>query len=367
MSKVYFWNLRTTRKSPHALKMKKLLKQSGLNAIIDPGNLVALKVHFGESGNTGYLNALNLRPIVDFLKKAGAKPFFTDTSTLYVGDRGESVSHGLLAARHGYDPNVVGAPVMFADGLRGEYETTIPYAGEHISEAHVGGMFMETDMMVTLNHVKGHGLAGYGGAIKNIGMGCASKKGKMHIHVSTGPHLHPEKCTGCGVCITECAAKALDLDDEGKIIMGGKCTGCGRCFLSCRYGAISIDWKSDVDIFTKRLIEYNKAILDNLKRPAMHINFLMNITPDCDCHGYSDAPICPDLGVMISSDPVAVDQASLDMINAAPPLYPSRLPDGLSKGDDKFKALAPDTPDSFGLKYAEEIGLGSRNYKLVTI
>lgn len=367
MSKVYFWNLRTSRKSPHALKMKKLLKESGLNAIVDPGNLVALKVHFGESGNTGYLNALSLRPIVDFLKKAGAKPFFTDTSTLYVGDRGESVSHGLLAARHGYDPNLTGAPVMFADGLRGEHEVTVPYAGSHISEAFVSGLIMESDMLVTLNHVKGHGLAGYGGAIKNVGMGCASKKGKMHIHVSTGPKLKPEKCIGCGVCIEECAAGALDLDEDGGIIMNGECTGCGRCFLSCRYKAIIIDWKRDVNEFTKRLIEYNKAILDKLKRPAMHINFLINITPDCDCHGYSDAPVCPDLGVMISSDPVAIDQASLDMINSAPPLYPSRLPDGLSQGDDKFKALTPETPDNFGLRYAEKIGLGSRNYKLITI
>lgn len=349
------------------MRMKKLLKQSGLNAIIDPGNLVALKVHFGESGNTCYLNALNLRPIVDFLKKAGAKPFFTDTSTLYVGERGESVSHGLLAARHGYDPNVIGAPVLFADGLRGEYEVSIPYKGNHISEAHVGGMIIEADMLVTLNHVKGHGLAGYGGAIKNIGMGCASKKGKMHVHVSTGPKLKPENCTGCGVCISECAAGALDLDEEGQIMMSGKCTGCGRCFLSCRYNAITIDWKRDIGEFTNRLIEYNKAILDHLRRPAMHINFLVNISPDCDCHGYSDAPICPDLGVMVSSDPVAVDQASLDMINAAPPLYPSRLPDGLSQGDDKFKALVPEAPDGFGLKYAEKIGLGSRNYKLVTI
>ncbi|WP_320171492.1 DUF362 domain-containing protein [Maridesulfovibrio sp.] len=367
MSKVYFWNLRTSSKSPHALRMKKLLKQSGLNAIVDPGNLVALKIHFGESGNTGYLNALILRPIVEFLKKAGAKPFFTDTSTLYVGDRGESVSHGLLAARHGYDPNVIGAPVLFADGLRGEYQVTVPYKGNYISEAYVGGMFMEADMLVTLNHVKGHGLAGYGGAIKNVGMGCASKKGKMHVHASTGPKFAPENCVGCGVCVSECAAGALDLDDDGIVKMSGKCTGCGRCFLSCRYKAIVIDWKRDVGEFTNRLIEYNKAILDKLKRPAMHINFLQNITPDCDCHGYSDAPICPDLGVMISSDPVAVDQASLDMINAAPPLYPSRLPEGLSQGDDKFKALAPEAPDGFGLKYAEKIGLGSRNYKLITI
>ncbi len=367
MSDVFFWNLRTTPNAPYSKKIERLLSKSGLDSIVDEGDLVALKVHFGESGNTGYINPVNLRPLVDFLLKSGTKPFFTDTNTLYVGDRGESVSHALVAARHGYDPNNIGAPVIIADGLKGEHEVTIPYEGKYISEAYVGGSIMESDMLVTVNHVKGHGLAGYGAAIKNIGMGCASKRGKMHIHITTGPKLVAEKCTGCKVCISECAANALQLDINSRISMIGNCTGCGRCFLSCKHDAIIIDWKTDVVEFTNRLIEYNKAILDNFKKPAIHINFLTNISPECDCHGYTDTPICPDLGIMISSDPVAIDQASLDMINDAPPIYPSKLPNGLNSGDEKFRALAPSTPKYFGLDYAEEIGLGSRKYTLINI
>jgi len=253
-----------------------------------------------------------------FIRKCGAKPFLTDTNTLYVGQRGESVSHSLQAAAHGYDPNVLGAPVIIADGLKSGNERAVPCPGRHFEFAYLGGDIVDADMMVTVSHFKGHDLAGFGGAIKNVGMGCATRKGKMQQHCGLGPAIHPEHCTGCGQCVAVCSHGALTLDLNSKIsIDRNKCAGCAACFLVCRSGGLEVDWRVDVNTFLERMAEYAAATLLTRSRRTLHLSFIQQVSPGCDCTGFSDAPICPDLGLLASWNPVALDQACLDMVNQA--------------------------------------------------
>jgi uncharacterized Fe-S center protein len=367
-SPVYFWNLRASRKAPFDKRMRSLLKAAGADTLIAEGDLAAIKLHFGEQGTTGFLRPLWIRAIVDFLAHAGARPFLTDASTLYVGQRGEAVSHSMCAAMHGWDPLMIGAPVIIADGLKGRDETAVPVGGRHIEDAYIASAVAEADFLVSVNHFKGHELAGYGGALKNLGMGCASKKGKMHQHFSTGPEITAENCTGCGSCVLACAAAALSLDDTGRIALDAeRCVGCGGCFVACRHGALNVNWKIGVQEFLERMMEYTLAVLKTKRTPCLHVNFVMDVVPDCDCVGFTDAPICPDIGVLASLDPVAVDQASMDLVSAAPALYPSQLPFGLPPGRNKFRAIHQHVPEAMGLDYAEALGLGSREYELIPL
>jgi hypothetical protein len=366
---VFFWNLRASMKAPMHKRMRALLKACGGHKLINEGDLTAVKIHFGEQGVTGFLRPLWVKAITDFITESGGKPFLTDASTLYVGQRGEAVSHHLCAARHGWDPLVLGAPVIIADGLKGGDETPVSVGGKHIKDAYIASGVADADFFVSVNHFKGHELAGFGGALKNIGMGCASKRGKMQQHFSTGPNLNPDNCEGCGSCVKACKTGALYLDEstEKIAIHAEKCVGCGGCFVACRHGALEVNWKIGVQEFLERMMEYALAVMKTKQGPCLHVNFVMDVVPDCDCVGFTDAPICPDIGVLASLDPVAVDQASMDLVNAAPPLYPSQLPFGVTPGQPKFAAIHQHVPEHMGLDYAEAIGLGSREYNLVNL
>lgn len=367
-SNVYFWDLRTTLKSPFDKRLEKLLKNVGVREFINEGDLAAVKIHFGEKGTTGFIRPLWLKPIIEFFTKAGAKPFLTDASTLYVGQRGEAVSHQMCAAHHGWDPLVLGAPVIIADGLKGNSETAVPVGGKHIDEAYIGADIAEADLLISVNHFKGHELAGYGGAIKNIGMGSASKRGKMHQHYSTGPVVVPENCKGCEQCTKICKPGALTLDNNGTIQLNPeRCIGCGGCFLACKTGALQIDWKIGIQEFLERMMEYTVGVIKTKDRPCLHINFVVDVVPDCDCVGFTDQPLCPNIGILASFDPVAIDQASLDLVDAAQPLFPSKLPQSTTPGDPKFLAIHSHCPPDFGLDYAAQLGLGTRSYELIKV
>lgn len=367
-SNVYYWNLRATMKQPFHKRMARLLKAVGLSEIIAENDLTALKLHFGEGGTTGFLRPLWLTPIIDAVKEAGAKPFLTDASTLYVGQRGEAVSHSLQAARHGFDAMTLGAPVIIADGLKGGYQEAVPVEGKHLDVAYIAGDIAAADSFISINHFKGHELAGYGGSLKNIGMGCASKQGKMQQHTTTGPAPNQDNCVGCGSCVSVCAPGALKLDLNDRITIElEKCVGCGGCFLACKTGGLVVNWKTDVVHFLEKMMEYTAAVLLPKKGRHLHINFVMDVVPDCDCVGYTDLPICPNLGVFVSTDPVACDQACMDMVNAALPLAGGKLPVECQPGENKFRALHPHVPEDFGLGYAESLGLGTREYTLTKI
>ena len=367
MSKVYFWNLRASRRMTYEQRLKKLLKSLDLGARLEPGMLTAVKVHFGEGGTTGFVSPLWLKPIVDFIRKTGARPFLTDTNTLYVGNRGEAVSHHLQAAVHGFDPNVLGAPVIIADGLKSSNQRLINYPGRQLKEFYLAGDIVDCDFLVNVSHFKGHELSGFGGALKNLAMGCATRQGKMHQHCGLGPKVNQEHCKGCSMCVQVCAPGALSLEDETARLDPEKCVGCAACFLACRSGALNINWETEVNAFMERMTEYAAAVLSLKKEKSAHISFIFNVTPDCDCPGFSDAPVCPDLGVLVSDDPVALDKACLDLVNSAQPLYPSALPEGVQPGEDKFRAAHPRTNGEHALEYARELGLGELEYELINI
>jgi hypothetical protein len=365
--RVYFWDLETSFKAPFETRMRRLLKATGLASNVKSSDLVALKLHFGEKGCTSFIQPRFLEPIVSFLRKAGAKPFFTDSSTLYAGHRFEAVSHALLAARHGFDPNVLAAPVLIADGLRGEYQVQVKGPGQHFSSCSLAGMILEADLLLNLSHFTGHGLSGFAGALKNLAMGCASRQGKMQQHCGLGPKLRQDRCQGCGLCLQACAPGALSLSSAGSICLQQQlCTGCGLCLQACQHKALDIDWQQDPDLLLQRMAEYAKAVLQGLPRPALHLNFLLQISPECDCTGHSRPAICPDLGLLASFDPVALDQASLDLVNQAP-WSPAAAGGANAEATDKFQALHPAVQGTDLLEYAQSLKAGQRKYCLVKI
>jgi uncharacterized Fe-S center protein len=363
-SDVFFWNLRTSMKSPYEKRVKRLISRSKVFRSMASNDLVAVKIHFGEAGGTGFVAPLWVAPILSVLIKAGAKPFLADTNTLYVGHRHEGVSHGMVAARHGFDPMILGAPVVIADGVKSGNERDVPFEGGHFRSCSIAGDFVDADALVSLNHFKGHILAGFGGALKNLAMGCATVKGKMQQHCGMGPSIQTENCTGCGSCVAACLFEALSLRRKKAVIDREKCVGCGACMHECTYGALMIEWKANTPLFLERMVEYAGAALSVHSKTA-HISVVTRVSPGCDCEGHSDAPICQDIGVLASADPVAIDQAALDLVNQAPPLHPSALPKGLVSGDDKFMAMHPDIDGRHALVYAERLGLGSRDYRLL--
>ncbi len=365
-SPVYFWNLRASSKAPYELRIRKLLKQSRVASLLNPGDLVAVKTHFGEKGTTAFVSALQIKPIVDFLRKSGVKTFLTDTNTLYIGRRGESVSHALQAAEHGFDPMITGAPVIIADGLKSSNQISVPGPGKHFEHAYLAGDILDADFMISITHFKGHELTGYGGTLKNLGMGCATRQGKMQQHCCLGPRLNPKKCIQCGDCVEVCSPGALSVTEDGSLALDQEaCIGCAACLLTCRHGGLTVDWDVDLRQFVERMVEYAGALLSCFAQPLLHLAFVQDITPGCDCIGFSDAPICPDQGVLASYDPVALDSACLDLVNQAPCLAQSPLPPECRPGMDKFKALHPQSQPEHGLEYAEGLGLGTRSYQLI--
>ncbi|MGM0645328.1 MAG: DUF362 domain-containing protein [Thermodesulfobacteriota bacterium] len=366
---VYFWNLRTSRKAPFDVRLRRLAKRVGLNTCFEPGQFVALKVHFGERGTTGFVPPLWLRPFSRFVTKAGGRAFFTDTNTLYLGQRGEAVSHSLLAAEHGFDPNVLGAPVIVADGLRSSHETAVPYVGRHIQTAYLAGDIVAADCLVVLSHFKGHDLAGFGGALKNMAMGCASRRGKLQQHSGLAPHVDSHRCTACGQCLAVCPVGALTLPIEARAVVcdTSRCIGCAACLLACRRGALQVHWAHSGHAFQERMAEYAAAVVRSFSQPVVYVNFVMQVTPGCDCIGFSDAPVCSDIGVLASLDPVALDQACVDMVNTASGNPASALPQTYRPEDDIFQTLHPNTDGQYLLAYAAELGLGSREYECVVL
>ncbi len=365
---VFFWDLRASHKAPFDLRIRRLLKSVRIASKIQSGDLVALKIHFGEKGSTGFIPPLYIKPIIEFLRKCGCQPFLTDTNTLYVGERDNSVSHSLLAAKHGFDPNVLGAPVIIADGLKSKCEVVHHGQGNHFDTFYLAGDIARADFLINLSHFKGHEICGFGGALKNLGMGCATRQGKMQQHCRLGPRLRPDKCRGCGLCLEVCRPKALYLTEKGTVDIDRElCLGCAACLPVCKYGGLEVDWEKEGKGLWERMSEYAQAVLEQFSKQVLHINFVICVSPACDCVPYTDAPLCPDLGILASYDPVAVDQACLDLVNRAPSIYPGAEKADLSDCQDKFQALYPNSYGDYGLEYAQRIGLGSREYELISL
>jgi uncharacterized Fe-S center protein len=314
MSKVYFSDFRSRNSQENKIsKIEKLFQVVELQNVVNKKDLTAIKLHFGEKGNDSYISPVFVRQIVDGVKKAGAKPFLTDTNTLYYGSRHNAVEHLNTAVLHGFDYAVAGAPLIIADGITGDNEIEIEIDLKHFKTVKIAGDIERSDSMIVLSHFKGHGMSGFGGAIKNLAMGCASSKGKLEQHECAKP-LMSERCIGCGECIQSCPVSAMYLKNEKSTINYEKCIACNNCLLTCPESLIDLDWTS-IKPFIEKITEYAYGAVKNKQNKVCYINFLMDITPDCDCVPWSDSPIVPDIGILASIDPVAIDVASYHLVN----------------------------------------------------
>lgn len=448
-SKVYYTNLRTKPGMSLLKKLRNLVKAAGIENINFEGQYTAIKLHFGEPGNMAYIRPNYVATVVDLLNSLGAKTFLTDANTLYKGRRDNAVDHLKSAMVNGFNPIQVNCNVIIADGLKGTNYAAIPVEGAKYCRApKIGQAVADADIIISMSHFKGHEQAGFGGALKNLGMGCASIAGKLELHSSSQPKVNAQKCIGCKICEKNCNHSAITVGpDKLAVIDYEKCVGCGQCVALCQYeGAVLASWDTS-EVLNYKIAEYTKAVLKD--KPHFHISFIMNVSPECDCWGHNDIAIVPDLGMLASFDPVALDQACADLVNSAPAINGwiakpasspasaegtscatgatgttgtavlegtsctsgTTAPDGTSCAtgtaapdgtactsrttasdcccsnhghdhshehaacdsvhvaapEDKFKIIHPDTDWQAGLRYAEELGIGTRQYELVTV
>ena len=347
-------------------KIKALCLAAGLENMVDPGDLTAVKVHFGEVGNDAFVSPIHVADIVKEIEKTGAKPFLTDTNTLYLGGRRNSVDHAKTAAMHGFCYPVFNCPVIIADGLRGQSFIERDVYGKHFDSVKIASDIVSADSLVVVSHFKGHEAAGFGGALKNLGMGCASNEGKREQH-TTRPRILEEECVICGACINACPEFCISIEGTSVAIDLERCIGCLMCMNTCPEHAIDLDWQDDGVIFVERMIEYAAGTIKNKIGKAFYINFLTNITPHCDCTPWNDIPFVPDIGILASRDPVALDKACFDLVNAERGVVGSLLPDHHQAGEEKFTRVWPGTNPELQISYAQEMGIGRGEYRLIEI
>lgn len=353
-SKVYF--VRTREKESNeslTRKLRRLYEETDLGSLVKEDDFVAIKMHFGEEGGVGFIRPFLAGEVVSLVKKKGGKPFLTDTATLYTGKRLNAVDHLCLAGQHGFSLETVGAPIIIGDGLVGEHQVSLKTGKDFPARAHLAGISRVSNVIIGLAHAKGHLLTGYGGAIKNIGMGLAGRGGKLAQHSGMLPQVIFSECKGCRACLEWCPADALGIKDGKMSINADKCYGCGECFAVCASKAIEIVWDEASPQLQKKIAGYADIILKDKK--SGFINFATHITRHCDClGGEMGEPITPDVGILSSLDPVALDTATIEMINR-------------SAGEDIFKKYWENIDYTVQLEYGEKYGIGSRSYQLIEL
>ena len=371
-AKVYFSDLRCRPGVNLLQKLSRLVRAAGMEQIDFQHKLVAIKMHFGEPGNLAFLRPNYAKAVADEVKRLGGVPFLTDCNTLYPGRRKNALEHLDAAYENGFSPLSTGCQVIIGDGLRGNDDVEVPVEGaEHITTAKIGKAVMEADVVISLSHFKGHEQTGFGGAIKNLGMGCGSRRGKMEQHAAGKPKVKQSRCVGCRKCLTQCAHSAIEFGGDGKAsINWNKCVGCGRCIAVCNTDAIRPGSDAAMEELACRMAEYAKAVVDG--RPQFHISLVIDVSPYCDCHGENDVPILPDVGMFASFDPVALDQACADACLRQQPIPGSHLDEemhreGFCDHHDPFINSMPDTDWRVCLAHCEKIGVGTRAYELIQV
>ena len=368
-SKVYFTDFRTQLDVSLTEKLQKLCRRAGIGDIDFDGKFVAIKMHFGELGNLSFLRPNYAKAVADVVKELGGRPFLTDCNTLYPGSRKNALDHLYNAEVNGFNSMTTGCYVIIADGLKGTDEVTVLVPnGEYCKEAIIGHALYDADVIISLSHFKGHEMTGFGGAIKNIGMGGGSRAGKMIQHNDGKPSVDPELCRSCKICARECGSDAISYDTGKAVIDQELCKGCGRCIGACAFDAIHPNNDSATEALCCKMAEYTAAIVNG--KPSFHISLIMDVSPNCDCHGENDAPILPDIGMLASFDPVALDQACADLCLEAEPIRNSQLGDHLAQENwhhhhDHFLDSNPNVHWKETLEHGEKIGLGSREYELI--
>ena len=296
-------------------KVDKLFEAAGFDKLIYPDDPVALKIHFGEPGNTAYLKPRQVKPIADRIMAVGGKPFYTDCNTLYKGPRNNTKDHLQVAKDHGFMKEQAGADAVISE--ENDFEV-IDVSLKHFKKVYIGGAAARAKVLIALTHFKGHDTTGFGGALKNIGMGLGTRLGKLRMH---------QDCKNCPQAKTCQKNKTIE---------------------SC--------WVGSPTLVQEKIVEYVFGAVKNKR--AGYINFITSVSPNCDCYDHSDPPIVPDIGVLASDDPVAIDQISVDLVNQT---------EGRIESKDKFRALYPNVDWTVQLEYAEKIGLGSRKYEIIKL
>ncbi|TAL39111.1 MAG: DUF362 domain-containing protein [Spirochaetes bacterium] len=366
MSMVYFADFRCNSKDNVFSKVRKLFLKAGFGACLQEKDFVAIKTHFGEYGNLAFIPAPVLKTIVEMVTGAGGRPFLTDSNTLYRGSRSNALDHLRNAAMNGFLLETAGAPVIIADGLRGNDFRTVPAKGKYFKDIKIASAIHDADAVVVVSHVKGHELYGFGGAIKNLAMGCAPPAGKQMLHSDMKPKVKEALCTACNACVRRCPSDAIIINARKKAeINQDACISCGECTVICPNEAVPVLWKTDFKPLHERSGEYVKAMIDTKPGKWMFFNFIMNVSPQCDCYYWNDTPVVPNLGILASTDPVAIDMASADLINRAAPMPGSKIA-GKDPSKDNLQALY-DIDWKYQLQYAEKIGMGTCGYEIVEI
>jgi len=367
-SPVFYTPARGNSRRNKFTRLGELVERVGLAGRFDPGDLIAVKVHWGEPGNADFLSPVFTRQLVGVLTGAGTRPFVTDSNTLYRGGRHRAPENLEAAAANGFTQQTLGCPVIVADGLRGFDYREVPVAGRHVQSARVASAIAEADGLVVVSHVKGHMVFGFGGALKNLGMGCSAAAAKQFLHADVRPRVKSEDCVGCGHCAAHCAFDAIGLvpgsRGKGRVarVDPDRCAGCGECLVVCPEEAIPIDWGDDYDGCQEKSAEYARAAVAGKESRTVYFNFVVSVTPDCDCCSWSDAPLVPDIGYLASHDPVAIDLASVELVNGFTG-FPDRYP--VPSGDHFREVHGVDWMVS--LRHAAALGLGNLEYDLVEV
>lgn len=367
-SKVYYTDLRVKNGDNLLTKLQRLIKTAGIGAIDFGGKYVAIKMHFGEPGNLAFLRPNYAKAVADVVKELGGKPFLTDCNTLYVGGRKNALDHLDSANLNGFNSITTGCQILIADGLKGTDEELVPVAGgEYVKEAKIGRAIMDADIFISLSHFKGHEATGFGGTLKNIGMGCGSRAGKMEMHSAGKPHIDQDLCIGCKQCAKICAHGAPQFEDKKAFIDHNKCVGCGRCIGVCPKDAVLPASDESNDILNCKIAEYTKAVIDG--RPNFHISLVIDVSPYCDCHAENDAAIVPNVGMFASFDPVALDLACAEAVNKQPVIKNSLLGDKMETEPhhDHFHTVSPETNWESSIEHGVKIGIGQKEYELIQV
>ncbi|MFA6349929.1 MAG: DUF362 domain-containing protein [Candidatus Omnitrophota bacterium] len=354
-SKVYF--IRVSQADPVnvvADKLRTLIDNSGVLNFSAKGQKIAVKMHFGEEGNTGFVRPEYLRCICEYLNLKGSNPFLADTNTLYRGKRTNSADHLKLAYGHGFIRENVGAEVIIPDDSVDDAVMDLRINQKFIKVAKIARLFIDADCIVGVSHFKGHIMTGFGGALKNLGMGCASRVGKLMQHSDVAPIVYEDKCIGCGECKKICPVNAIHIENKKSVIDGLKCIGCASCIAVCHYSAIDVNWESGGNILQEKMVEFASAVMKSKKGRLGFFSFATKITKECDCIAKDDPRIAPDVGIFSSTDPVSIDKASFDMVNSA-------------CEKDIFREIHPNRNGLKQLEYAQELGLGSLDYELIEL
>lgn len=371
-AKVYFTDLRAKSGDNLLQKLERLIRTAGIDTIDFEKKMVAIKLHFGEPGNLSFLRPNYAKVVADVVKSLGGLPFLTDCNTLYVGRRKNALEHMDAAYENGFSPFSTGCQIIIGDGLKGTDDVEVPVeGGTYVKKAKIGRAVMDADVFISLSHFKGHEATGFGGALKNIGMGCGSRAGKMEQHNAGKPEVKTNKCVGCRQCAKQCGQDAISYGKDRKAFIDhDKCVGCGRCLGACNFDAIVNRNACANDELNAKIAEYSKAVLAG--RPHFHISLVVDVSPFCDCHAENDLPILPDVGMFASFDPVALDQACADACMEQQPIPGSRLDENMHAHDfcdhhDHFTNNFPETNWKSCLEHAEAIGVGTRSYELIRV